>query len=100
MEEEYYTTLRKNTFTAKLHVSNFRRRENKIFLSLVNEDGIEFRDHCWVDYKNRVSVFLSKQRYKPNTSMEITFTASVYKYMSSEGDKYGLKELRSIQRIK
>lgn len=60
-----------------------------VLLKPVYKDSGElFRDHCWVKWSKRFLDF--------SIGDTIKFTAKEYNYISSDGDRIGLKHIRYI----
>lgn len=61
-------------------------------VDIVDEEGNQFRDHCWVPKCRRMETVIPKG----NKYVEITFTAKVREYVSSTGNKPGLQQIRNV----
>jgi len=82
-------------FTA--YVNQFRESTEqysgvKVLIENIYFDNCNiFRDHVWINSSHRF------RKIKKGDS--ISFTAQIYKYISSEGEKYGLTKIRNIKKI-
>lgn len=67
-----------------------------LLTNVVNDDGSEFRDHCWVDISNEIEGFIPKtNRYK----VTVEFTASVKSYQTRGPKKDTLCKMVNIKKV-
>ena len=92
-------------YTAKLHKNNLRdvhlTTVKVLFTDIKDEDGNEFRDHCWVTINNELRRMMNRLNDKESTVI-VRFIAKEKEYKTYGPAKktlYGVKSIEVLEVI-